>query len=114
MSVTPRWRDWDRNPSEPVFTDYTYVSFDGERLFDFPNCLDYRLTPFLNGLSVGAVNVDRAFAAYGQFNSDCAQVVGDARKWLNMDNEIVKLGVKAKIQEIGGRIAAELKNLEIS
>ncbi len=106
MSTNKRWRTWDRNP-EPTFTDYTYVSYKGERIESFENCLDYNLTSFLNANDVKlshpptADEVAMVVEAYRTFEEKCTEISKNTRRKI----EMLEASRKQKMIELGDELA---------
>jgi len=101
-----RWRTWDRNP-EPTFTDYTYVSYDGERIESFKDCLDYNLTSFLNVHDVRlshpppAEEIEMVVEAYKNFEAKCTEISKNTRRKI----EMLEASRKQKMMDLGDELA---------
>lgn len=106
----PRWRTWDRNP-DPTFTDYTYVSYDGERIESFKDCLDYNLTSFLNANNVKLSHpptpeeINMVVEAYRTFEERCTEISKNTRRKI----EMLEASRKQKMLDLGDELAQYLQ-----
>lgn len=87
----PKWKSWDRSPSEPVFKDYTYLSYNGDKIHTFDDALDFQLTSFLNEADVSADDEEaklKVIEAYKRFESESNRIYHNAAKKVEMLQKI--------------------------
>jgi len=112
--MKPLWTDRDRSPSEPNFTDYTYVYFQGHKIGEIKDCISYSLTPYLNEAEIDDIDHICTFTIinqYKEYDQKCIEIVDECGRYYNMHNEIIQLGLKAKIQQLGELYANETKKM---
>lgn len=105
---TPIWRTWDRNPSEPNFKDYTYLSYKGETIHTFDTTLDFCLTKYLNECQVEAQedNFKTVIDAFIHFENEAYQICQDVNKQI----ENLKQRRNERIAQLGNKIALNLED----
>lgn len=101
-----KWRTWDRNPSEPNFSDWTYLAYEGEQIHRFSDVIDYPLTGFLNEFGVEMPeDKNKAIQAYEEFE----RKVGEINRKTRESQELLKVARDEKIRALGRRMALDLK-----
>jgi hypothetical protein len=106
MSSRDKWYTWDRNPSEPNFSDWTNLGYGSEKVHRFGDTLDFKLTPFLNNENIKSPDDPTTIVqAYERFNTEAGEI------WTNTENKIKLLqeSRKKRLNELGVKIAQELK-----
>jgi hypothetical protein len=111
MSTEKRWRTWDRNPSEPVFRDYTYVNYLDTHIETFPDCLDFNLTNFLNQNNVKLSNppteeeIALTVEAFNEYEKKCSEISTNTRRKIEMLNN----SRSERMLRLGDDMAKELQ-----
>jgi len=103
----PLWKTRDRNPSEPQFTDYTYIFYRGEKFAEVEDTLRYRLTKYLNEneVEISSHQYQLATDAFIEFEQVATELAIETGKMIQQleDNR------NQKIQSLGETIALKLK-----
>lgn len=101
-----KWRTWDRSPSEPNFSDWTYLAYNGEQIHRFPDVIDFPLTGFLNEFDVEIPeDKNQIIQAYEDFERGVADIYRVTRE----RQELLDKVRNEKVRMFGRQMALSLK-----
>ena len=103
---------WDHVTSEP--DNETYIYFQGHYVDKIKCCLNHFLSSYLNELQIDDIehiSPQTILYRYIEYNMHCTELLLEYGEYFNINDEIIKLGLEAKMKQLGEFYAQEIKTM---